>query len=292
MLILIPYYNFTGYDRLLDNHIRAVQLMTAAGAECVTLQLTLEGAAVDRIPESSKHTVIRFSTRSILWHKEALINAGAAWAKEHGQLVDDKLLWIDSGCYLGPDTAYQTVADDLDKYDVVHALQRVNYYDANGVLGKHVRGAVNTIRNPPFIRKAPGGAWAAHLKFFEQGGLYPHCVTGGGDTAMLSAVCGIHWTMPMSSHAKPQFDKYVQRTQAFKYTFGYSAGVMFEHLWHMPAAKAKYAARHNILRKHSFSPGRDIEVQPNGLIEWSGEARRRKQEMVDKVADYIRSRCP
>lgn len=289
MIALIPYYNFANAPRLLDNHITATRMITDTGTRCITIMLTLEGEADQGMQSWDGHTVLTRITRSILWHKEALINIGYAWARDNGHLDDGKVMWIDSGCYLGPDDAYAKVAATLDDKQIIQAFHRIHYHEQDGSVKTVARGMIQSKYHPPFIRRAPGGAWAAVSGFFEAGGLYPYAIMGGGDSVLTAAVAGINWIQPLSSYARTALMSYVRKMRRFQAHLGYASDVTFHHLWHMPPILAQIRARHGILVKHRFSPARDIVLE-NGILEWSPHALKTKPRLIKDVADYIKQR--
>ena len=154
MTVLIPYYNFLDTQILRDNHIKAVRIMTDAGARCVTLQLSLRGQPTRPIEPWDNHLVMLATTGSMLWHKEALINWGFFKLRAANAILNDKLMWIDSGCYLEDATAYEATATALDSYDVVQAFQQAHFLGQQGEIVRTARGVVQSIANPPLVRCA------------------------------------------------------------------------------------------------------------------------------------------
>ena len=287
MIVLIPYYNFEANESLRENHLQSVQKVIAEGYTCVTVEAVLDGRKPLQMETSKTNHHIRLATKSALWHKESLINVGRKMLIRIG-LHDGKLLWIDSGCYLG-DGVLALTESLLDEVDLIQPWTRVDYLSQNGnSIDKSYPGGVFADQATKSKHFAPGGAWAATDRFFEiSGGLYDKMIVGGGDSIFFEAVSRKNTAPPVPFSASMQKDveKWSKRVIAGKVKAAYVPGTLY-HIWHMADKNRQHKSRRFILVDGEFDTNADVRRAENGLLEWVDPA----SEMAQKVTSYMKGR--
>jgi len=58
------------------------------------------------------------------------------------------------------------------------------------------------------------------------------------------------------------------------------------HMWHGDKRQRGYVTRQQLLKKHAYSPYRDIKKDWQGVYNWTGQ----KPELEEDVREYFRSR--
>lgn len=91
---------------------------------------------------------------------------------------------------------------------------------------------------------------------------------------------------PLAAHAKAW-------SRAVHAQIGGSLGVVngtILHMYHGAAKNRKYKARYDLIKHHRFDPHTDLEIDQNGLWQWSDRAVIAKPGMVRDVAEYFNGR--
>ncbi len=138
---------------------------------------------------------------------------------------------------------------------------------------------------------SPGHAWAGRRAILEQSGFYDAMIVGGGDRAIINAMCGeiegyIQRCILSPAHA----DHYRQWATGFhrlaQSNISHVPGRL-THLWHGSVQDRNYVGRQAILAKSEFDPGARHRV-PHA----AGMAMGRCQQawLHRSVADYFRDR--
>ena len=121
-------------------------------------------------------------------------------------------------------------------------------------------------------------------------GFYPYCISGGGDTALAAAACGV----PQAAIVRHAMTAAQQRAY-----LGWAApfhaevqgrvtalGGTLWHLWHGPLAARDASQRHTRLAAAGFDPLRDLRDVPGEAWHWSGA----NPALAPLLADYLAAR--
>jgi len=299
MVIIIPYFNFTNSDTLRKNHILCVKRMAKYGYPVITAIARMGEILPSDITFKSiaNHYCYCWFTGTFIWHKEQLINMAFERCKQDFPEQSDKLLWIDSGCYLKKGTIDATV-EALDTHDTVQCYYNVLSLSYNGKdidrSGWGSGSNISMLRNCECgVRKfygSHGGAWAATSEFFTAiDGLYTGMIMGGGDTIYLSGVIGegiVTDTVEPTTDILGHTAVYKARVAALKPKFKAIPGTLY-HMWHTTIAKRNLASRRAILKEGPFNPELDLVREPYALNAWSSHA---SPIFMLNVSKYIKSR--
>lgn len=191
LALLACYFNPCGYQSRQENLIRFLDGITSAGmapdlfmAEC--LFPGQEPAMGGDLP----FTLHTFHAASILWQKEALLNALAA------RLPDEytHIAIIDADVLLPPGFAYNTLLA-LENHPLLQPWDRAVELDPDGTENR-VRSSITAglrrgsspARLINWTCYQPGYVWAMERSFFTEGpGLYPCHLGGSADTLLAIA---------------------------------------------------------------------------------------------------------
>lgn len=277
IIVIIPFFNFMAQKRLVDNHLRHIELLNKQSVETLTVEL----AHVDgdfTLPDCGN--MMRLRTNSVMWHKEALINLGASSCRHK------YISWQDSGCLLSNGWCDATMMGLL-KVDAIQCFSFAFWLDEDGTVELADSGIVKSHTSKKG-GSAFGGAWAAKRDFFDKVGLYQYDVVGGGDVSF-SAITGEDVAATAKRDMSPEqaahYDTWLKSAMKMGLRVGHiECGLT--HLWHGPHTNRKYSDRHMILKGENFDPAVDIRVD-GGVMEWNSD----KPGMHKKVREFFEVRA-
>lgn len=291
------YFNPAGYGNKLDNLHRCADGVRVQGLKLLIVEAALGGMPF-QVSDGAADLVVRVRARSVLWHKERLINIGL------GALPPecDQVAWLD-GDLLFENVAWVHETERLlDEFRIVqpfsHAIRlpRGEIRRSNEMETTYVSTAyaqAHHHRNLTDLAGHPGFVWAARRELVADG-LYDRCILGGGDMAIAFAVYRmvdsphlLGWLDTFSSPAHradllgwiPQFNLAVDGRVY------YGDGTV-SHLWHGESNDRQYATRPRILIDHNFDPRTDIALEVGGCWEWASQ----KVELHRLVKEYFSDR--
>jgi len=274
LIAVIPYYNFCKQPWLLENHLKQVRDLDRQGVENVTYELSVTGQF--EMPDDINS--VKISSRSIMWHKEDLINKAAS------ELPHKNIAWLDSGILLSDGWA-EKVVKKLEKTDIIQCFSHLYWYARRGGIiegtgpGTMFGKKLNKIYSTGF-----GGAWAARREFFDEIGLFPFNIVGGGDIIVCSALLGLHSTVTLDRYSNAHYDAiidWIERVRRMNLKSDFIYG-QFKHLWHGSMRRRQYIQRSDILKHYNFNPSEDVRLE-NGILEWSSG----KVGMYKCIVEYM-----
>ncbi len=233
-----------------------------------------------------------------MWQKEALLNL--AITKLPPEV--EKILVIDSDVLLPQDDAYlpqlERMLDDKVAIQPFSTVRHINAPPHTPDTPSTVGAASTEGFEQVFGRTtrrglAPcsGYVWGIQRPVIERHGLYPFCIVGGGDSALVAAATGYPGALEsLHSLGEAQLRRYLGWAEPFREEVAGRVGFMeaqIGHLWHGTWGGRKGRERHLILREHDFDPDVDIARTEEGLWRWSSE----KPALHQAVADYFVARC-
>lgn len=293
------------YEKFADRMLRA-------GVHLTTVELTYSdrqseiGPILERVLHgidavnrpAVKH--IQLSSEDELWHKENLLNIGAA------SIDSDYIAFIDADLtFHRPDWASETV-ERLQLFNVVQMFSYAHDLDPDyGPLYNHPARtglAYAWEKGLPDSHKRyggywhPGYAWAMRRKAFENiGGLIDFAIVGAADWHMARSFIGqakITLNQPYTSSYRDKILAFQERCERYiERDVGHVPGLI-THEWHGKKSDRGYPTRSKILVDHKFDPDTDINHNygKRGLIEWSHMSNERMRGLRDDVRRYLRSR--
>lgn len=180
--VVVPYWNPFSDPNRLGNLRRCLERLRAAGdAWVVCVEMVVEGRSglADVVVQGAPESVF-------IWQKERLLNHGFERLAANGV---DCLGYVDADCFFTSDDWSRRILDRFDEgYDFVQGFSRA----VNG--NNSVPAALASF--PGLSDRLHGGSVFLHRDLYQRiGGLYEHCIVGGGDFALMMAVTGVLGTI-------------------------------------------------------------------------------------------------
>ncbi len=234
-------------------------------------------------------------SRSVVWNKESLINAGLSRLPLDWKYV----AWVDADVmFRKPCWASETL-HALQLYDFVQPWSHCydlgpddSHLQAHRSFCKIFRDGqpIEASGKPSYEFAHPGYAWAATRLALEQvGGMIDVAALGAGDHHMALALVGrAEESLPGGIH--PSYRRAVLRWQRramqhISSNIGYVPGTI-EHRWHGSKERRAYVSRWDILVRHDFDPDEDLKRNTFGILELTGN----KPGFARDIDAYMRSR--
>lgn len=268
LCVLIPYYNLMGYHGALRRYRRCTEHLRKQGVPYYTVEVVSRS----RDPELDD-AFLRIETQSILWHKEAALNA----LLRHIPPQHDCIAWIDRDILLLNDDWPHRATNALKRFPAVQLFEHLHELDPHGNVLRNRPGAVaahNSGLNPldALNETSHGNAWAMRRAVFEQHGLFDLMVVGGGDTLFVLACLGKLEIPPQWFHRfNPQIaNAFLEWGTRLCRTTGYQAGFVpgtAQHIWHGQPEHRRYGDRHALVKDIDMKT--DICRNSGGLLEWT-----------------------
>lgn len=293
--VIFPYFSPRGYKSHMLNGARFIRHMLDSGVRVHVAECTYGDAPAvfSGIPQITHH---HFQAKTVIWEKEALINAAIGRLPRDWKFV----AWIDGDVeFVNRDWASQTV-HALQHHDFVQPWEHC--YD----LGPHLEHLElhhsfcrQWIKEPYTCDKLgastyrfahPGYAWAATRGALEAtGGLIETAPLGSADHHMALAMIGkAHISIPdgvTDGYRRPIMDWQARATHHVGGNIGYVGGTIRHH-FHGAKAGRGYLSRWDIITKHGFDPATDLKRNTSGIIELAGN----KPGLRRDVMAYFSSR--
>ncbi len=293
--VVVPYFNPRRYHSHAVNVARFVRQMLDHGVRVHVAECTYgdEAPMFAGIAAVAHH---HFQCKTVVWEKEALINAAIARLPRDWRTV----AWIDGDiAFSNPRWAEQTVYA-LQHYDFVQPWEHCYDLRPNGEHHpRHHPFGRQWIREPASCAQLgasgyrfahPGYAWAATRGALEAvGGLIETAALGAGDHHMALAMIGkAELSIPegmSEGYRRPILEWQARARQHLVGNVGFVGGTI-RHAYHGEKAGRAYISRWDILKRHGFDPTTDLKRNTSGLVALAGN----KPEMRRDVMAYFASR--
>ncbi len=294
--IVTAYFNPAGYRTRRLNHDLFAARIAESGLRLLTVECAL-GEAQFALPASPD--VLRVRARTVLWHKEHLLNLGIARLPPECQ----KVVWLDGDVIF--DNAAWAVETSrlLDHHAVVQpfsrplrmleGLRRARDPQRRGFAATVATDRAAADSGEAMRHGETGLAWAAQRRVLATAGLYDATIVGGGDHVMAHAFGGGWASGCIDQVVGGEDTAYRRHADAWAATLpadaigdvAYVDGTAF-HLWHGNPEHRAYKARHERLRSFDYDPAADLRRGPDGCWEWASP----KTEMHQWVTEYFARR--
>lgn len=280
LAVVTTHYNFAGYDAPVRNLHRFLREMDSAGVPVYGLEIALLNRALAMVG-ARRWNVARATADSILWQKEAAINAVVASLPPSVNAVAmiDADLHFENPAWLVESLAALATSPALQPFT------EAVWTDARGA--KEMSRLCAAVHG--FDRSwstHPGFAWVIRRDFWTDGpGLFPWCVTGAGDGILASGLLGGDLLPFFEKAVGPQnlalLLDWIAAAQQWRGDRPITAvpGRIW-HEWHGSRQDRRYVERHEI--NAGIDVARHLELDEQGLIRWTTAAPKRLQIAVAK----------
>jgi hypothetical protein len=285
------------YRSRYDLYRRFADHMRQSGVRLWTVELAF-GARPWVVTGAGDPQAVQVRSSDELWHKENLINIGAAHLPEDWEYA----AWIDADvAFQHPHWAAATV-DALQHYDVVqpwsHALDLDPGHQVLGAASPKTGFCYGYVEKLPHGGAYDGGywhpgyAWAIRRRAFDAvGGLLDRCVIGNADHHMAAGLIGevdatLHPGVTAGYRAMCHSWQALALTH-IRRNIGYVPGLITHH-WHGRKTDRKYLERWSVVVENAFDPETDLrrDLRQHGLLQLTNHNTR----LRDDLRRYFRQR--
>lgn len=273
MIIIIPFFDFFGNERFVENHYAAQKKLNESGCKCFTYEAILKTQQAPRIEAIEDNMHMHVVVKDVMWHKERMINLAVKHLDDIGY-KDDDVMWIDSGCYINK-TAIKKVKSALNEVPFVQPFSNVCYQDQLGEgWEREVPSAAYQRRMNSDKHGAPGGAWAMRREFFQSAceGLYDRLIVGSADQVFSDSILlgKPRAQLLPDGLARDNVNDWHRKLQSDYPTTPWKViGTNLIHLWHMHTENRKVHERMDAVLHANFDPAKWLDTDKNGMYYWT-----------------------
>jgi len=281
LAVVTCFFNFGNFKRPQANLHRFLRQMERDGVKVFGVEAHLKGAIpVTKYCAGWTQVPIE-SHNQMLWQKEAAINLAAKTIS----LTFTNLAWIDSDVWFDNPNWVQDTESALEQYEVVQMFNYAVWTSPEGKLSLRKPSVVIEDLNAQW-KSHPGFAWAMRRSLWEKaGGLFPHAVSGAGDTVMSLAFLGKAIPFGFNQNLGANHTLFEKWRTAFA---GVSTGAVkgtCYHEWHGTTEDRDYVGRRERVAK--IDSEKDLQIASNGLLAWTSSA---DPKIVGAVRQYFTSK--
>jgi hypothetical protein len=299
--VITSYFNPAGYRTRKRNYARFRKHL---GVPLLAVELASDGRL--ELDSGDADRLIQIHDGHVLWQKERLLNIALSHLPENCTAV----AWVDADVLFDNPQWPELTLRALERNHFVQPFEDLLELDQHQNPEEHgdlpaqrcsfaSALALGTLP-PDYLTSSgksnkyglsPGHAWASRRSILEQSGFYDAMIVGGGDRAMINAMCGeiegyIDRCILTPAHAEHYRKWAAGFYRLAQSKIGYVPGRL-THLWHGTVQNRNYMGRQAILAESDFDPARDIECQTQQVWRWAHAG---KTRLHRSIADYFRDR--
>ena len=297
--VVSAFFNPSESTRRVENFLQFFEEVKQSGVNYLMVELAFGD---EPFILSHDERVIQLRTKSVLWHKERLLNIGIQRLLEEGY---EKIAWLDGDIsFLDPQWS-QRISEKLDEvklcqvFETIRVVRRpelapqialasVSYFRKYGtVLFQNLRVLPELLRGRSLGGQS-GFGWAARAEVLREVSLYEHAIVGGADKMILAAsllpleqfgelekLTQSYYACPTCGHrnSSAAYTKhYINWAKRWSKAVGGSVGYVLQEiqeLYHGPRVNRKYMERRELLFDNNYDPLRDVQDAENASLEWS-----------------------
>lgn len=292
MAIIVVHFNWCKYINPTRNLNRFLRQMEIEDVPVYGIELSLN----DNFETKNRKNWInlKVGVQNVCFQKEACINLVEKSIPESYR----KIAWIDPDLHFTNNNWYRETSEKLNTHKLVQMYSEGYGTDRYGRISRRHPSIMAMYGKVPmdyWFRHPghPGGAWGAQREFWQNGGLYPYCIMGGGDTVFvytifdytfanevysLLGICGdnifapyAEWKNKIKSYVGPNDITYVNNS--------------FIHEWHGDSVNRNYNLRHNIAKTIDMTS--NVRLNELGIIELYNI---KKKSIYDGILGYFKGR--
>lgn len=275
---ICSYFNFSNSSLIKHNYIKFRKNFPY---KITTIEIALPNQKFF-IEDSIK---IVASKDNIFWQKERCLNLAIANSLDRTKYI----AWIDTDIKFYNNNLKNNTLQALEEYPVVQLFEKcveypkINSYNNNIGIGYKFVNGIDDIEYPHI-----GYCWAFHKDILVNNKLYDADPIGNSDVLQLMAWLGLwnHRTIvDLNPIYRKEFllwawDSYCKVQGNIGYVSGY-----IEHFYHGKTVDRRYNSRNNILTKHEFSIGKDLEINDQGLYKL------KNKPLIRDIEQYFMNRA-
>jgi len=290
LYIVVPYFNFIGYKSGVENLEQFLKrLQGVSGLEIILV----EGYCTERLDDYSSSVLkhVRVHVPDVLWVKENLINIGFSHIPSSWRYAG----WFDRDvAFLNPYWLEET-KKVLKSKDIVHPWSQCIYLNSSfeqsplvvrershnvseSLTSLHARGLITAKNRYKDRDTHPGQAWAITREAYENlGGLYDKAILGGADSLWGIGLLGVKDSCVLTG-IEQDVQEYLRKVS--RLNVGRVNGAMV-HYYHGEIKNRQYVTRHEILRRHNYSPTTFLTYTEEGVLCYTEQGKAMEEDIVN-----------
>lgn len=286
--VILCHFNWCNFFTPKRNLHRFIRQMEIQGIPVYGIELSLNSIFETSGMKNWKHITV--TQENICFQKEACINIVVNSLPSN----ITKIAWLDHDIVFTNQNWYIEASMKLEQYKVLQLYSQYTWTDKSGRKDRtscSVAKACTMSDNEIMRRGSRGCAWAARRELWNNGGLYPFCYLGGGDTMFATVALGFfdiinkhrvgltknenferffEWRRQIESYIKPSDISYID-------------GEII-HDWHGDQDARKYGIRYDLV--YGIDLSSTVSLDHNGLVKITSVS----QEIYDRILKYFRDR--
>lgn len=287
MHCILAFHSPCGYELPKRHLATTLAWLAGVGVRTTIAQVVLPGQEPQPVPRGMES--LTYTTKSVMFHKENLLNLAAAGSDA------EKFMFLDADVEFDASDFFGKAERLLDECEVAQPFCTAAWLGRDGRAFQARRSAAYAIKRgcepvPGYYH--PGFSWCMTRSAFERlGGFYDRHPFGGADVAFAYSICPqwvgsrVPYYIPIDSQywTSPSYRRYQHGGVSLGLKVGCLEGVTATHRWHGDIADRQYVGRARYLM---IQPGTDypIHAREDGILEWDS------QEYSDRVLAYFSSR--
>lgn len=288
MAVILYHFNWCKFYTPTRNLHRFIRQMRIQEIPVYGIELSLDEKFETTGMNNWKHITV--TKENICFQKEACINIVV------NTLPDNitKIAWIDHDLMFANQRWYTDASEKLETFKVVHLFSEYTFTEK---FGRKQDWSFSVVRSNALPRKAPnpmgarGCAWAARRELWNNGGLYPFCFLGGGDSLFVSVILNFFETIDkhvVGLTHNEKFELFLQWKQKIN-NYIKPEDVSFIngeiiHEWHGDKDDRQYKSRYDLM--YNLDISKILSLDQNGLIRINDSS----NTICDKILNYFQSR--
>jgi hypothetical protein len=259
MGFVCAYFNPCRFEARFENYMVFKERFAESGITLITVEAAIGGQDFELEETDS---VIRRRSDSLIWHKEALLNIGIQQLLESGY---ENVGWIDADVAFLNDDWATNVREGLESATLLQCFSKaVMSYTDRSYWAKG--SAAEIIQTGTSTTPATGGAWIAHRKLLTPSLLFPFCIVGSFDMALIGGlVGGLHNSfLGYGDGFRRELSRWVESFSGMS-QLGYAENDLV-FMSHGKLEDRKYSKRHDLVS--GFDPEIHLKKNQDKLYEW------------------------
>ncbi len=285
------HFNPCGYAKPRENFKRFLKNWSWMGDRLLVVELAFGEQPFEM--SGLAENLLQLRGDSVMWQKEALINAGTRILRSRGY---ENVGWLDGDLELLLDGErwYGEVCRLLRRCRAVQVFESLRHQFADDSVRSYGAVARSAMTQTP-TRKIykGGGGWAVRGALWDAVQWYDRMVVGGGDSLLFLASVGALDVLATKSYFADNA-AYLEHARAWAAAWhglvdgdtGWVAADV-DIMAHGPRSCRQYDTRAGILIRHGYAPETFVRTAPNGVLEWTAAA---PQAMRREIVEYFRGR--